>query len=250
MCRRPARSGCAGVRCDRCRLRCALQPWNSVEAQRRAVRRRACRDLPAGSATHRSRGGTGEDALWLCDRGHDVLMTDASPAMVADRISEMRAARSRPAVAAEDFGARATELAGEPRFDGAYFVFAGLNCVSDLTALAVHIARLLCVLARRCMLVMFGTCCPGEMFVRNLATAGRATPFAASAAATLPRGSHGRELHRPISPSRRPRADACPLVQAGGAARHRCVRPAERRRALDFRPSAPARDRSKHSTAG
>lgn len=112
-------------------------------------------------------GGTGEDALWLADRGHAVLMTDASPAMVAEA-SEKCGQRVRTRVAAaEDFGELATELEGEPQFDGAFSIFAGLNCVSDLNVFGRQIARLLCQGAPL-MLVMFGTCCPGEMLVQAL----------------------------------------------------------------------------------
>jgi SAM-dependent methyltransferase len=142
-------------------------PWRSVEAQRRAVRRALAEAFPPGARLIEIGAGTGEDALWLTDQGREVLMTDASPAMVATASAKC-GARVRSAVAAaEDFGALAERLSGEPRFDGAYSVFAALNCVSDLTPFARGIAGLLRPGAPLLM-VMFGTCCPGEMIVEAL----------------------------------------------------------------------------------
>ena len=57
--------------------------WKSVEAQRAAVRRELLRAFPPGSSLLELAGGTGEDALFLAERGYRVLLTDGSPAMVA-----------------------------------------------------------------------------------------------------------------------------------------------------------------------
>ena len=142
-------------------------PWKSVEAQRRAVRRALAEAFRPGARLIEIGAGTGEDAAWLATRGRDVLMTDPSPAMIATAMAKF-GARIRSAVAAaENFGDLADALAAEPRFDGAYSVFAGLNCVSDLTGFGRGIARLLEPGAPM-LLVMFGTCCPGEMIVETL----------------------------------------------------------------------------------
>ena len=141
--------------------------WRSVEAQRRAVRRGLVAAFPVGSRLIEIGGGTGSDALWMADHGRDVLMTDAAPAMVA-AASTKCGGRVRTAVAAAEEMARlADELHGEPRFDGAYSVFSGLNCVGDLHSFGRGIARLLRPGAPL-MLVVFGTWCPGEMIVENL----------------------------------------------------------------------------------
>ena len=138
--------------------------WRSVEAQRRAVRAELIHAFPSGSRLIEVGGGTGDDALWLAAQGREVLLTDASPAMVAAASS--KGVRAKVA-AAERFGELADELADEPRFDGAYSVFAPLNCVADLRPYAQGLARLLRPGAPL-MLVMFGTCCPGEMLVETL----------------------------------------------------------------------------------
>ncbi len=51
-----------------------------------------------------------------------------------------------------------------PLFDGAFSNFAPLNCVIDLRPTACGLARLLKPGATA-MLVIFGTCCPGEVVV-------------------------------------------------------------------------------------
>lgn len=142
-------------------------PWKSVAAQRRAVRRALAEAFPTGSHVIEVGAGTGEDARWLMDRGRDVLVTDASPAMVAIASAKCSGRSRAETVAAEGFEDFAQTLADEPRFDGAYSVFAGLNCVSDLTSFGRGIARLLRPGAPL-LLVMFGTCCPGEMIVETV----------------------------------------------------------------------------------
>lgn len=144
-----------------------FNPWKSVEAQRRAVRRALAEAFRPGARLIEIGAGTGEDAAWLTERGRDVLVTDPSPAMIATATAKF-GGRVRSAVAAaERFEDFADTLAAEPRFDGAYSVFAGLNCVSDLTGFGRGIARLL-EPGAPVLLVMFGTCCPGEMIVEML----------------------------------------------------------------------------------
>lgn len=87
--------------------------------------------------------GTGEDALWLARRGHTVVATDASPAMLA--AAQAKAARAgvggRVALALLDL-ARVSERAidGAP-FDGVLSNFGGLNCLSDWRPLAAALAQ-------------------------------------------------------------------------------------------------------------
>ncbi len=142
-------------------------PWLSVAAQRRVVRKALAEAFPPGSSLIEIGGGTGEDALWLLERGRQVLLTDASPLMV--RISAAKFA-GRPgaraqACAAEDLADLASAI--DTPFDGAYSNFAGLNCVSDLGSFAQGLARLLRPGAPA-LLVVFGRVCPGEWLVETL----------------------------------------------------------------------------------
>jgi ubiquinone/menaquinone biosynthesis C-methylase UbiE len=141
--------------------------WRSVDAQRRAVRRALVAAFPQGSRLIEIGGGAGTDALWMAEQGRQVLMTDAAPAMVAAASAKCRHQVRTTVAAAEEMDRLADELQGEPLFDGAYSVFAGLNCVSDLQPFGRGIARLLRPGAPL-MPVVFGTLCPGEMVVETL----------------------------------------------------------------------------------
>jgi SAM-dependent methyltransferase len=144
--------------------------WRSVAAQRRAVRGALLREFPAGGNILEVGGGTGEDASFLAEHGFNMLLTDPSPAMVERANAKLAALGGRAAVAAgedlEDF-ARRHLAAGGAIFDGAFSNFAPLNCVDDLGPVARGLATLLKPGAAA-MLVVFGTCCPGEMVVETL----------------------------------------------------------------------------------
>ena len=144
-----------------------FEHWRSVEAQRSAVRRAMIAAFPVGARLVEVGGGTGTDALWMTQQGREVLMTDAAPAMVA-AASAKCCGRVRTAVAAaEEMERVADRYRGEQRFDGAYSVFGALNCVDDLHSFRRGMARLLRPGAPL-LLVVFGTCCLGEMLVEIL----------------------------------------------------------------------------------
>jgi len=144
--------------------------WRSVAAQRSAVRTALLREFPAGARILELGGGTGEDAAFLAEHGFKVLLTDASPAMVSRAQAKLAPLGARAEVAAaeelESFAHR-NLAAGEALFDGAFSNFAPLNCVIDLKPAAQGLARLLTPGAAA-MLVLFGTCCPGEMVTEVL----------------------------------------------------------------------------------
>ncbi len=148
--------------------------WRSVAAQRSAVRRYLLKAFPAGSRLLELGAGTGDDALFLLERGYHVTLTDGSPRMV-DRASEkLRRAGYGERVPVEQavleeldaFAERAWRLGAAP-YDGAYSNFAAFNCVPDLANVAVPLARLLRPGAA-CALVVFGPCAAGEVVVELL----------------------------------------------------------------------------------
>jgi SAM-dependent methyltransferase len=144
--------------------------WASVAAQRRAVRAALVRQFPAGGRILEVGGGTGEDALYLAQKGFDVLLTDPSPTMVklsSEKLASFHAATE--VVTGEELAkfAKSYLKAGSPKFDGAFSNFAPLNCVADLTLVAHGLAQFLKPGAAA-MLVFFGTCSPGEMIVETL----------------------------------------------------------------------------------
>jgi SAM-dependent methyltransferase len=144
--------------------------WASVAAQRRAVRAALLQQFPSGGRILEVGGGTGEDAAFLAERGFNVLLTDPSPTMVKLSTEKLAPFGATAEIAAgeemEDFAERYLS-AGRALFDGAFSNFAPLNCVNDLTPVARGLARLLNPGATA-MLVLFGTCCPGEIAVEVL----------------------------------------------------------------------------------
>ncbi len=144
--------------------------WQSVAAQRRAVRSALLKEFPAGGRILELGGGTGEDASFLARRGFQVLLTDSSPAMVSiARAKLVQFGASAEVVDAEEmdnFAARHLS-AGRSTFDGAFSNFAPLNCVCDLAPTAHGLARLLKPGAPA-ILVLFGTLCLGEMVTEVL----------------------------------------------------------------------------------
>lgn len=144
--------------------------WGSVAAQRRAVREALLLEFPKRGHILELGGGTGEDAVYLAGAGYEVLLTDPSPAMVALARTKLSpfGAQAEIAIGEEFKEFAASHLSNGGRlFDGAFSNFAPLNCVLDLGPVARGLAQLLKPGAPA-MLVLFGTCCPGEMLTEVL----------------------------------------------------------------------------------
>jgi SAM-dependent methyltransferase len=144
--------------------------WLSVAAQRRAVRAALLREFPASGHILELGGGTGEDAIFLAERGFNILSTDASPSMVSLAKTKLGPFGAHAEVAAgedlEDFASLYLSQGGA-LFDGAFSNFAPLNCVANLEPVARGLARLLKP-GSTAMLVLFGTLCPGEIVTELL----------------------------------------------------------------------------------
>ena len=142
--------------------------WESVAAQRRAVRQALLDAFPERASLIELGGGTGEDALFLARHGRRVFVTDGAPKMAAETNAKARAASLEGLVTAErvsleELDAWARVYTGIP-FDGAFSNFASLNCIPDRRPVAQGLARLLPP-GRRALLVVFGPFCPGETLV-------------------------------------------------------------------------------------
>ena len=88
--------------------------------------------------------GTGLDAVRMAQRGHHVMATDWSSAMV--HRTQERAERARVTSRVEALNVGAHELSrieGTASFDGAYSDLGALNCVPDAAIVARECARLL-----------------------------------------------------------------------------------------------------------
>lgn len=108
---------------------------------RRAVWARCDSRFAPGSRVLEMNCGTGEDALWLAERGVQVLATDVSPAMLRVAQDKMAASPGCPLARFQRLAWEELETLDEEPFDGMLSNFGGLNCVADLRAAASALAR-------------------------------------------------------------------------------------------------------------
>lgn len=84
--------------------------------------------------------GTGEDALWLAQKGAHITATDMSVGML--RVAEQKA--SGQAVTFRQFDVNAKETYaqwGKQTFDGVFANFGVLNCAEDLPVVAEFLSQ-------------------------------------------------------------------------------------------------------------
>jgi ubiquinone/menaquinone biosynthesis C-methylase UbiE len=129
-------------------------------AQRDAVWNMASRTFQRGDRILELNCGTGEDALFLARLGISVFACDASEKMIA--VANRRRSLEAPTSSVR-FSVLPTEEIAVARlfgpFDGVFSNFSGLNCVSDIAAVAHHLATLvrpggaalLCLSSRLCV---------------------------------------------------------------------------------------------------
>lgn len=132
-------------------------------AQRDSIWKEIEKVFAAGQRILELNCGTGIDAVFLANRGVNVLGCDIAPRMIERARNR---ACSMQASALIDFRVLATEnidvLEKEELFDGAFSNFSGLNCVDDLPTVAQKLARLLRPGARF-VLCMIGRFVPWEI---------------------------------------------------------------------------------------
>src|SRR3569833_786228 len=104
--------------------------WQSVAAQRRAVRRALVESFAPGGRILEIGGGTGEDARFLAREGYQVVLTDPSSAKVNATRAKLAPQSGQAEIASaedlENIAERLTEN-GLTKFDGAFSNFAPLN---------------------------------------------------------------------------------------------------------------------------
>jgi SAM-dependent methyltransferase len=129
-------------------------------AQRHAVWRKLATIFTSGQHILELNCGTGEDLIFMTKRGIAVTALDASEQMILR--ARFRCAHEVPDAAIQIACRPSEQLAGwqpETQFDGIFSNFSGLNCVSDLEAVARQLALriptgsplLLCFSTRYCL---------------------------------------------------------------------------------------------------
>jgi SAM-dependent methyltransferase len=137
--------------------------WKSVAAQRSAVRAELLRSFTPGAFLLELGGGTGEDALFLAERGYRVHLTDGSRAMIRRAQAKVLSAGSEHRITLQCLAIEElSRLENSATFDGCFSNFAAFNCVEDFGAAAYALAHVLAPGALA-LIVIFGPCCPGEM---------------------------------------------------------------------------------------
>jgi len=135
------------------------------QAQRSAVWRELEKAFHPGDQVLDVGCGTGVDACFLAERGVSVLGFDSSTEMVRVARQRVRACSSRFRNASVELETWSAEgmAAMEPdrEFDGAFSNFGVVNCVGDLRAFALALARRLRP-SRKVLLCSMGPCCLWE----------------------------------------------------------------------------------------
>jgi len=132
-------------------------------AQRRQVWRHLDAAFPPGNRILELNCGTGVDARFLANGGRFILACDASMRMLA--VARSHAAEQNSAGNPEYLqlaNEQLRELDGQAQFDGAFSNFSGVNCVADLAAIAVSLARLVRP-GGKVLLCLWGRFCVGEI---------------------------------------------------------------------------------------
>jgi SAM-dependent methyltransferase len=108
---------------------------------RRAVWRRCDLRFAAGSRVLEMNCGTGEDAVYLGQRGVHVYATDAAAAMV--EVASIKVARAGlgERVKVAQLAWEDLDLLQQDCFEGALSNFGGLNCVADIESIRVPLAE-------------------------------------------------------------------------------------------------------------
>jgi ubiquinone/menaquinone biosynthesis C-methylase UbiE len=110
---------------------------------RQAVWRRLDQRFPPHTRVLELNCGTGEDALYLGQRGVQVLATDASPQMLEITRQKVAQKGLQALVQVRQLALESLHELQEPLFDGALSNFGGLNCIADWAALGRKLAVVL-----------------------------------------------------------------------------------------------------------
>ncbi len=104
-----------------------------IQFKRDRVRRHMCRFLPLNSSILELNAGTGEDAIWLAQHGHNIHATDIASGMQDILKKKVKASGLQEKITHELRSFNELEqLQNKGPFDHIFSNFAGLNCTGEL----------------------------------------------------------------------------------------------------------------------
>lgn len=104
-----------------------------IQYKRQRVREHVLQYIKPGSAILELNSGTGEDAIWFAQQGHQVHATDISAGMQQQLLQKVSAAGLGTIISTEQISFTALQhLQVQKQFDYVFSNFAGLNCTGEL----------------------------------------------------------------------------------------------------------------------
>ncbi|HWA06592.1 MAG TPA: class I SAM-dependent methyltransferase [Ignavibacteria bacterium] len=119
--------------------------------------------IPHGANILELNAGTGVDAVFLADKGYNVLATDISDEMINEIQAKVKKQKAKISLKAEARSFDEISQISENNFDAVVSNFGGLNCISDFSKLSGDLAAKLKPNGLFIAVVM-NKICPWEIF--------------------------------------------------------------------------------------
>jgi len=110
---------------------------------RKQVRGHVLKQLKKGDRILELNAGTGLDALFFAEQGHQVLATDLSDGMVKQIQQKITDRKLGDALQVQQCSYTELDRIGDSGFNYVFSNFGGLNCIPDLTKVIKHLPALL-----------------------------------------------------------------------------------------------------------
>ena len=104
-----------------------------IQYKRERVRKHLQQFILPNSAVLELNSGTGDDAIWLAQQGHNVHATDISKGMQEQSIQKIKALNLQGQITHEQISfTQLQNLKEQKKYDHIFSNFAGLNCTSEM----------------------------------------------------------------------------------------------------------------------
>jgi ubiquinone/menaquinone biosynthesis C-methylase UbiE len=119
------------------------RPSPIVQYKRERVHALLQKHLKPNSKILELNAGTGEDALWLAEQGHQVLATDVSPGMLEQQALKFQKSLNKSSLESKACSFLKLDKLGKKEFDAVFSNFGGLNCTDQLDKVLADSSKLL-----------------------------------------------------------------------------------------------------------